>query len=41
MAELLKRELSQPYIQQMASGDTIPLLKEVLVELTIGFALLI
>jgi predicted aspartyl protease len=36
VAGLPERELSRPYVLQMASGETIPVVKEARVELTIG-----
>jgi hypothetical protein len=36
VAGLPERELSRPYVLQMASGETIPVVKEACVELTIG-----
>jgi hypothetical protein len=34
------RRLSWPYILQMMSGETIPVLKEALIELTLGWSAL-
>jgi predicted aspartyl protease len=36
VAGLPERELSRPYVLQTASGETIPVMKEARVELTIG-----
>jgi hypothetical protein len=36
VAGLPERELSQPYVLQTASGETIPVMKEAHVELTMG-----
>jgi hypothetical protein len=36
-AELPKRELIRPYVLHMAAGDTIPVMKEALVELAVGW----
>jgi predicted aspartyl protease len=36
VAGLPERELSQPYMLQTASGDTMPVMKEAHVELTMG-----
>jgi predicted aspartyl protease len=36
VAGLPERKLSRPYVLQTASGKTIPVVKEALVELTIG-----
>lgn len=35
-AGLPERELTRPYVLQMVSGKTVPILKEALVELTLG-----
>jgi hypothetical protein len=37
---LLKSQLSQLYVLQIVSGETFPLLKEALVEVTLGWHLL-
>lgn len=38
---LLEREVTQLYVLPMASGETLPILKEMLVELTLGWRPLI